>query len=345
MRRLRPYLAIMRVDHWFKNVMCLPGMVLACVMTDCAFRLRDLPAIALGMFAIGLTASANYTLNEILDAPYDLEHPDKRTRPVPSGLVRVPLGYLQYGLLTVLGLGLGALVNVPFTLALLTLWIMGTVYNVPPLRTKEVTYVDTLSEAVNNPIRLALGWWMISPETWPPLSILVGYWMLGAFLMALKRSAEYRHIGDRERAVRYRKSFAHTDDLRLLISAVIYSNAFYLLLGVFIAKFRVELILAVPFLALFGAYYMRISFRKGSLVQSPEKLYREKKLVTIIAVTCAVTAALLFVDMPFLDQWLRMQEPAEPAPISIGGEKAAEEEHDDGANPPSRTQSLGEVRR
>ena len=57
-------------------------------------------------------------------------------------------------------------------------------------------YVDVLSESVNNPLRLLLGWFVVTPDVVPPVSLLVAYWMVGAFFMASKRFAEYRSIGD-----------------------------------------------------------------------------------------------------------------------------------------------------
>jgi len=319
MRRLLPYVQVMRVDHWFKNVLILPGVVLAYVLNARTPRPSDLPPLLLGLLAICLAASANYTINEIVDAPHDREHPDKSARAIPSGLVSVRWAYVQYLALLAAALAVASLLNTPFLLAVLFFVAMGVVYNVRPIRTKEVTYVDALTEAVNNPIRLALGWWMVDAHTWPSLSLIAGYWMLGAFLMALKRYAEYRHIADAERAVRYRASFRHTDEVRLLVSAALYANAFHLFVGVFIAKFRVELILAIPFISLLAAYYMRIAFRTNSVVQYPEKLYREKKLMVMLIVTSMVTLAMLLIDIPVLDKWLHMQEPVAPAPLDLPG--------------------------
>src|SRR3546814_7308816 len=70
----------------------------------------------------------------------------------------------------------------------------GLAYNVPPLRTKDVPYLDVLSESVNNPLRLAIGWAMIDPGSLPPVSIIIAYWLGGAFLMGTKRMSEYREI-------------------------------------------------------------------------------------------------------------------------------------------------------
>ena len=55
-----------------------------------------------------------------------------------------------------------------FTLALLALWVMGCVYNIPPVRSKDLPYVDVLSEAINNPIRMLAGWFIVSSVTVAP---------------------------------------------------------------------------------------------------------------------------------------------------------------------------------
>lgn len=39
--------------------------------------------------------------------------------------------------------------------------IQGVFYNVPPLRTKNKAYLDVISESINNPLRLMIGWAMI----------------------------------------------------------------------------------------------------------------------------------------------------------------------------------------
>jgi len=57
--------------------------------------------LAVAVAATCLIASSNYVLNEILDAPRDRHHPLKRSRPVPSGLVSVPIAYAEWILLAV----------------------------------------------------------------------------------------------------------------------------------------------------------------------------------------------------------------------------------------------------
>ncbi len=51
MRRLLPYVQIMRVDHWFKNVLVLPGVMLAYVLNARVPQVADLAHLLLGLLA------------------------------------------------------------------------------------------------------------------------------------------------------------------------------------------------------------------------------------------------------------------------------------------------------
>jgi 4-hydroxybenzoate polyprenyltransferase len=303
--RFRAHVRICRVDHWFKNVFVLPGVVVAVSIVphvdggDLAWRL------AVTLLAVCLVASSNYVLNELQDAPYDVHHPKKRTRPVPSGLVNIRVAYVQWIVLFACGLALASLVAVEVVLALLGLWIMGCLYNIPPIRTKDHPYVDVASEAVNNPIRMLAGWYVVTTSVAPPLSLLVSYWMIGCYFMAAKRFAEYRDFaradGGRARdAVRYRKSFAYYTSERLLVSIMFYASAAMLFFGAFVVRYRLELILAFPLIAIFMAMYLHLAFRPESPVENPEKLYRERALMVVLVLTVTVMTVLLFVDLPFI---------------------------------------------
>ena len=53
---------------------------------------------------------------------------------------------------------------------------MGCFYNIPPARTKDVPYLDVLTESINNPLRMLLGWYAVTSVLVPPVSLLVSYW-------------------------------------------------------------------------------------------------------------------------------------------------------------------------
>jgi decaprenyl-phosphate phosphoribosyltransferase len=302
---LRGHLAIMRTDHWVKQVFVIPGIVAALSQGVDGVRSGLWMRIVLGLLSCCLVASSNYVINEVLDAPYDKTHPVKRARPVPSGRVSVPLAYAQWILLMSAGLVLAFAINRPFGITMAVLWLMGCVYNIPPLRSKDVPYVDVLSESINNPLRMLGGWYMTGTLAFPPASLLVSYWMVGCYFMAIKRYAEYRDIDDPLRASAYRKSFTYYTLERLLVSIVFYASAAMLFLGAFVMRYRLELILAFPLVAFVMAVYLRLAFKRESAVVNPEKLYREPLLMVAVGLCALVMIVLMVVDIPVLDTILR----------------------------------------
>ncbi len=290
------------------------GVLLAVFYRPAALTLDTLGLLGLAVAATCLVASSNYVLNEWLDGPQDRHHPEKRNRPVPSGAVRRGWAYAEWLALAAAGGALGWLVAPAFAGALGALWVMGLVYNVPPVRLKEWPYLDVLTESLNNPIRLALGWFAIIPDRFPPVSLILSYWMVGAFLMAVKRLAEVRRIVDRGVLAAYRGSFRHYTEERLLVSIMFYAVACALFAGIFIVRYRLELILFFPLLAGFLAYYLHIGLQPDSAAEHPEKLHRDRGFVVYVAVCLAAFVTLMFVGVPFLYRWFNV-EPASIAPL------------------------------
>jgi decaprenyl-phosphate phosphoribosyltransferase len=282
-----PYVQMARVDHWFKNAFMLLGVIVALFVEPELMRVDVIPRLLLAFVATCIVASSNYVLNE-------------KHRPAAAEKVRRRWALAEWLGLGALGLGLAWLVNPLFTAAAAALWVMGVLYNVKPVRTKELPYLDVLSESVNNPIRLFLGWFPLISDRVPPLSLVLSYWMVGAFFMALKRFAEYRTIGDRATAIRYRRSFAHYDEERLLVSVFFYAIAASLFAGVFIVRYHLELILGIPFGAGLLAYYMKLGLKPDSPVQNPERLYRERGFMLFALLSVGIFVLLMFVHIPAL---------------------------------------------
>lgn len=300
---LQGHIEIARFDHWFKNVFVIPGVFVALLLApdyqglDLAWRM------VAGLFAIGLVASSNYVINEVLDAPYDRQHPVKCQRPVPSGRVYIPMAYVQWLVMMIAGIGLGLMLSVPFAIVLSVLWGMGCVYNIQPVRSKDLPYIDVLTEAINNPLRMLAGWFMASTALVPPASLLLSYWMIGCYFMAMKRFAEYRDLKEPALAAAYRKSFAYYTEQRLLVAVMFYGSAAMLFFGAFIVRYRLELIISFPFVALVMAVYLALAFKENSAVQRPEGLYRELLIMAPVIACSLVIVLLLMVDIPFLHQF------------------------------------------
>ena len=299
----KTYIRIMRLDHWIKQLFILPGAAFALfVLPSRSFR-ESLGRLALGFLSTCFIASANYVINEWLDREFDRYHPVKKHRSIVEDGADPKIVYLLYAALTAAGFLLGWLVGTPFVYMEIWLWVMGILYNVKPIRTKDIPFVDVLTESINNAIRLLIGWFIITDAFFPPVSLVLGYWFAGAFLMATKRFSEYRMINDPETAGLYRKSFRRYTEKSLLLSSFFYAMCSTMFLGIFLIKYNVNLILLMPCLIGLFSYYFLLSFKEDSAAQKPEKLFREKGLMGYVLILILLFLILLRVHIPFLTQF------------------------------------------
>jgi 4-hydroxybenzoate polyprenyltransferase len=303
-----------RPSHWIKNVLLVPGVVVAIFYRPDRLSVEAGLAVALAAAATCLTASSNYVLNELLDATTDRAHPLKAARPAALGRVDPRVAVGLWLLLGALGIALAASVNLPTAATAGVLWIMGVAYNVGPLRLKGWPYLDVLGESINNALRLALGWFPVIADRIPPLSLVIAYWMAGAYLMAVKRFSEFRYLSGNGDPAAYRASFAYYTEQRLLVSLVFYASLASLFGGVFMLRYRLELLLLSPLLAGLFAHYLTIGFKPRSSAQQPERLYRERRLVGYLTVIFIVFVALMTVRIDVLYDWFGV-EPVGMAPL------------------------------
>jgi hypothetical protein len=141
--------------------------------------------------------------------------------------------------------------------------------------------------------------------------------MIGCYFMALKRFSElseFHQSSDIALAGSYRASFKRYTTESLLVSVLFYASTAMLFLGAFIIRYRIELILAFPFVAFTMAIYLKLSFKPESAVQNPEKLYREPLLMAAFASTVLVMSLLLFIRIPRLEIFFMPTLPAATAP-------------------------------
>ena len=296
-----PYLKIMRLDHWIKQLFIVPGIIFALFLFKPPFDWVILLNVIVGFLATCFIASANYTINEWLDAKFDKYHPKKKNRSAVQLNLNSKIVWAQYVILAVIGLILSWFVSLTIFLMELWLLVMGILYNVKPFRTKDIAYLDVLTESLNNAIRLLIGWFIVTSNYLPPISIVIGYWFAGAFLMSTKRYSEYRMINNSKVASKYRKSFSFYSERSLLLSSFFYAMFSNLFLGIFLIKYKVELIIIMPFLIGLFCYYFWISYKKDSVVQNPEKLYKEKYLMLWTIFICILFVILMFINIPILN--------------------------------------------
>ncbi|MCZ6673895.1 MAG: UbiA family prenyltransferase [Verrucomicrobia bacterium] len=301
----KDYFLVARVDHWVKQLFVLPGLVTGWVLCR-----PDVPPLSelvlpiiLGLLATCLIASANYVLNDWLDAAYDRHHPLKAQRPFVLRQPNKLIILFEYGVLVAAGLGISLLIN-PWVFRIqVVLLISGWIYNLKPIRSKDIPFIDVLTESLNNPLRFLVGWFLVTESQIPPSSVLLAYWMGGAFLMGIKRYAEYQTVrtiqGD-DALTAYRRVFRIYTGERLLVSSFFYALLSAFMMAVFLIKYRIEYLLLFPFISALFASYLRVALKPASRAQTPEKLIHEKALWFVVALLLVLFVFCSIVDIPQL---------------------------------------------
>jgi len=291
------YLKVARPDHWFKNVFVCVGSLAAIgyfgtgLSTGLAFEIFIALAVACGI------SSVNYIVNEILDAPFDMKHPVKRHRPIPSGQVKVWLLLVMAAVLFA-GCAVAAVTFFapPLRFSLLALFVAGMLYNLHPVRAKDVPFVDVIAESINNPIRLFIGWFAVHKGTvCPPLTLTFLFWVFGAYLMTAKRLAEFRFLGQ-DSANKYRKTFKHYSVRSLLAAMLSYGGLTLVFYSCFALQYKPTLMVCAPLLAVFVLWFLKLTFDPDSFVKEPEKLFTQSP--KFLCYSLAMFA--VFLVMPFV---------------------------------------------
>lgn len=300
---LKDYSRVFRPAHWFKNLFMLIGSATAVVIFDGVISLENMKLAVIAFICTSIAASANYGINELLDSEYDKFHPTKKDRPLASGrisrksvLIVSIICAAASGVLSFFFLPRGAFY------AVISLIVMGFFYNVRPFRTKELPYLDVISESVNNPIRFIIGWYAMQITFFPPVSFLIALWAFGAFLMACKRLAEYRFIDNPVMAAQYRNSFRYYTQEKLIVSIIAYVSAVSFSVAVICIKYDISILLAVPVFIAAIVWYFHLTLKKDSPAKEPEKLlkHREFYVFTVLTIVIFILAKILNPHLEFL---------------------------------------------
>ena len=309
------YFKICRPEHWLKNIFILFGHVVAwALVLNFQWDARLVGVALLSLIPACLIASANYILNEILDAPFDAVHPTKRLRGIPAGKVKVKyLWWVKAALIIVAFLlcwwwGF----NWAYQAALGLLLLSGIVYNVPPLRLKDRAFMDVIAESFNNPIRLWLGYYaLVDAHHVPPLSIVLAWWSFGALLMTGKRYSEFRFIGDREVSGRYRRSFRVYTETSLILAMITYANLFCFCTGIAMAVYPVlnNLVLVFPVIIIAVIAYFRHAMKEETARLEPEQLLQNPWIIFWTVLTGVAAIWLLLTDTNYARDWFHLMQP------------------------------------
>jgi 4-hydroxybenzoate polyprenyltransferase len=269
----------MRLDRWPRSLAIYVGSAAYFFLFRQTLAHLDLTDIALRLvFAFLLTwaiSTANYIINEIADAPFDIHHPTKQNRPLIQG--EISKTTLMLGALLISGISLVlafVYFSSSFFFSLLALLIAGFIYNIKPVRTKDIPFLDSVSESANNPIRFLIGWFAFaSPLLFPPLSLLLCWWSFGNFLMVAKRLSEYRLL--RDKAGDYRQSLSRYSRNSLMVGMALSALVFFATYFHFSLSFGLQSFLYLsPLVFLYFFIFFRKTLSEREVMEEPERLLK-----------------------------------------------------------------------
>jgi 4-hydroxybenzoate polyprenyltransferase len=300
---MKAYLRAMRLGRWPRSLAMFVGSTAFFYLYKDTLFTTDITWVVLqSLYVFLLTwaiSTANYIINEIVDAPYDAHHPTKRNRPLVKGEIK-KIPFLLLGVaISATSLYLAYLhFCPPFFYALLALLVAGFIYNIKPVRTKDIPFLDSISESANNPIRFLIGWFAFAPpEIWPPLSLLLCWWAFGNFLMIAKRLSEFRLL--KERAGDYRNSLRRYSEGALMFGMAASAVIFFLAYFYFSYTFKLEtLLIFSPFIFFYFFLFFRKTMREDEVMEEPERLFMHLKFALYTLFLIAIFFLSSFLDKP-----------------------------------------------
>jgi len=277
-KRINLYLQSLRLERWPRSLAFVPGIIAAILLNPHLLKGTDIflfsLKIVVAFFLTWFISTANYIINEITDAPYDQYHPLKKERPLVKKVIsRRKLLYLWVILIALSAAVALILYNQAFLFALLSLLIAGLLYNVPPIRMKDIPILDSTLESANNPIRFLIGWFILTSQ-FAPLFLLISWWAFGNFLMVGKRVAEKKFLTTEE-SNSYRLSLKRYSLRSLIIFMVLNSIIFLATFSIFAMQFKFNTSLfAIPFIMIYLIMFMKKSLQDRQGAEEPETLLK-----------------------------------------------------------------------
>lgn len=206
--KLKTWVKGLRLHQWLKNLLVFLPLV-------GGHRWGEMDAIvqvALAFLCFGLTASAVYILNDLLDLESDRQHPRKRRRPFAAGLIPVPTGLAMSGGLFVAGVSLGSTLGAGFLFWLGAYAVLTTSYS---FLLKRFALVDCLALAGLYTLRIVAGGAAITQP--------ISFWLLAFSLFLFLSLAFIKRFSELVSATKSGKTAAHgrgyrVEDLQLLQS-------------------------------------------------------------------------------------------------------------------------------
>ena len=288
--RLRAVVRACRPVHWIKNML----IFLPAVTSWGMYEVWHLFPAALAFFAFSFVASAVYVVNDLADLAADRAHPDKRHRPLASGLLTVPGAVMLAVGLAVSGFTLAAITG-PIAVGILVVYlVLNAAYTI---RLKEMPLADIALLCSFYLVRVMLG---LSVLDLPQSIWFIAF--LGCLFAELAHWKRYVEVVNAPPSSAKRRSYTSSDANVLLAFGVGFSFTAALVLTLYLRSDEISpvyrspeaLALLAPLLLLHNlGMWLEASRGKGASDPISFILKSRKFWGTAVVALCILAAARL----------------------------------------------------
>ena len=249
----------------------------ALVFAGQLFHVSQFLRATMGFLLFTAVAGSIYLLNDLLDVEQDRLHPKKRTRPIASGSLPVPLAWAMFMILGLCGTATGFLLSPLFGATLAAYFILQIAYC---FRLKHMVLLDVFTVATGFVLRTASGGFAIDVHISPWLMLFS--LQLALFLGFGKRRQELVLVGQnagKTRAILSEYSLPFLDPMIVIVSAVTIVCYSVYSVDSPTAVTHPHLWVTVPFIIYGVCRYLYLVYQKGWGGAPDEVLLKDRELL------------------------------------------------------------------
>jgi 4-hydroxybenzoate polyprenyltransferase len=275
---IKNIIKVMRIRQWYKNLI----IFLPIVFAKQIFNLNSVAFTIIGFVALSLMCSTNYIINDIIDREKDRMHPEKKSRPIASGKIKVSEGILLAVILFIISGLLSFKLSLLFFGLNILLFASTLFYS---LYFKNEPFLDIIVLSSNFVIRAVSGAFVITKGFLPYISVspwlILCPFFLALFLSSSKREGDIRFLGEKAGMHRSVLTIYNKELTRALMiistTLLIITYSLY----TFYSEFK-GLLISLPVVLYIIFRYFYLTETGSEISRQTEKIYKDKKIMLAV---------------------------------------------------------------
>ena len=295
MKQLYYVFITMRPGQWTKNLVVFAGLIFSQNLADPTLVWKSIHAFLIFCALSGVV----YLVNDVADIEKDRIHETKRTRPLPSGKLKVSNAIAAAVVIGVVALLLAVKVGMSFFFVAVVFFCLNTLYS---FVLKKVVLLDVVSISLSFVIRAIAG---VEALVGVDPTIEISPWLLictlflSLFLAFCKRRHELATLGE---ASRHRETLAEYSPILVdqligtTATGTMLSYSIYTIWPDTVAKFgTAHLVYTIPLVLIGVMRYLYLVYSKNKGGSPSEILLSEKFILIDVFLWALLVIAIVYV--------------------------------------------------